>query len=92
MYDDFGREMSTPLDIISESLPETDIDSESDFECHTDPINQLQGDLKVVHALARENIKRAAERQKNQYDLGVHNPPVMSGNMCRETNDRIPLA
>lgn len=61
----FGEEMRYPLDLISDSA----FQENSNYECHSDFVSDLQQKLKSVYAFARAHLSSAAARQKRQYDL-----------------------
>ncbi|KAL9964889.1 hypothetical protein ACROYT_G028596 [Oculina patagonica] len=67
-----GREIEVPLDVITESAPDTP-------PLTTDYAVALQQRLAGAHEVARRHLGRAAERQKRNYDKRVSNKPYRVG-------------
>ena len=63
----FGREVSTPLDVMFEA-PE---DHEDEGEQTSDYVWELREQLRQAHEAARKNLKVNAERQKRAYDRNI---------------------
>ena len=62
----FGREIRLPVDLLFGTGPSETVQSESDY------VSNLREKLCIAHDSARENIKNASEKQKNNYDYRVH--------------------
>ncbi|CAC5407656.1 unnamed protein product [Mytilus coruscus] len=63
----YGREMSFPLNLMTETV--SDDNEEENFI--SEYVNKLEHKLREAHELARNNLKSAAERQKNIFDAKV---------------------
>jgi transposase InsO family protein len=62
-----AREVSTPLDIMM-GAPETEIDK---WDSIDDFVANRQEMMRSAYCLARQNLKKAAQRRKNYYDIRV---------------------
>ena len=62
----YGRHASMPLDII------VGAPSKGVATCVTEYAEWLQGTLRDAHQVARQQLGRAADRQKNSYDARFH--------------------
>lgn len=67
-----GREIEVPLDVITESTPDTP-------PLSTEYALALQQRLSGAHEVARRHLGKAAERQKRNYDKRVSSKPFRVG-------------
>mgnify|MGYP000635714642 FL=1 len=70
----FGREISTPLDLQFERLS-----SEPDHYCSTKYVQWLQNALREAYTLARDHLKKAAMKQKRNYNRDAHTRQFQPG-------------
>ena len=63
-----GREIETPVDV--QFLP--DPHSPAEVRCPVDYVDWLRDVLRRTHTIARQNLKKAATRQKRNYDQNAH--------------------
>ena len=63
----YGEKMTIPIDILTDPIAGEEAPMTSDY------VVQLQSKLREFHHLVRNTIKKAAERQKKQYDCRIKN-------------------
>ncbi|VDI10971.1 Hypothetical predicted protein [Mytilus galloprovincialis] len=73
----FGREMSFPINIITEPIEEMSQDPKYTSEY----VTELEERLREAHDLARKHLKKSAERQKILYNTNVKRHKYEKGDL-----------
>ena len=61
----FGRQLRAPIDVVLGGTNGSDYATSDEF------VDMVQAGLRESYALAREQLGRAAERNKHTYDMRV---------------------
>ena len=76
----FGREVNLPLDVLY-PMPQRE-------QGISDYVQQLRENLEIVYRYARENLGKASQRQKRDYDLQIHAQQYVPGDLVYRQNPR----
>ncbi|MCG8109893.1 MAG: hypothetical protein JAZ10_03920, partial [Candidatus Thiodiazotropha endolucinida] len=79
----YGEKMTTPIDLMTDPIPGEEILYASDYAM------QLRTKLRESHCLVREILKKAAERQKKQYDCRVQEYNYKHGDLVWRNQKKV---
>ena len=85
----FGDEMRMPLDIMSAIPPSDDNGDQSHDKNEHYYVAKIRDELEKVHEIARDNLQKAAIRQKEYYDRNIKEIKYCAGDLVRRWQPQV---